>query len=375
MKQAISEKYLVAKNKYDELYQQFEMYLPAIFFIAGFGYDIITTDRIDHLFTILQQATFLGLAFVILFYELRFDSENISINENSSKLVNKFWDYHTPALHFLIGGLLSAYTIFYFKAASLSTSLVFMFLLSSLLIANELPRFQSLGARFRMALLGLCTISFVIYLVPIILGQIGPFTFFLSILVSLGIFAGFWYLLDKKSVSRDFLKKEIIYPIALIHGIFVGLYFFKAIPPVPLTMTHVGIYHKVEKFKGNYQLLFDKPWWKFWTEGSQDFAAQDGDKIFIFTKIFSPADFSEKIYAHWQYYSEKLGWETSDKVPISIRGGREDGFRGFSYKSNYHPGEWRVLIETSDGREIGRINFDVFKGESEKIRKFQSEWH
>ena len=48
-----------------------------------------------------------------------------------------------------------------------------------------------------------------------------------------------------------------------------------------------------------------------------------------------------------------------DGIPISIVGGREQGFRGYGVKANHQPGEWKVQVETVDDREIGRIYFDV----------------
>ena len=46
---------------------------------------------------------------------------------------------------------------------------------------------------------------------------------------------------------------------------------------------------------------------------------------------------------------------------MNITGGRKEGYRGFAMKQNYQPGEWRISIETTDGREIGRIYFEVYK--------------
>ena len=46
---------------------------------------------------------------------------------------------------------------------------------------------------------------------------------------------------------------------------------------------------------------------------------------------------------------------------MTITGGRDKGFRGYAFKSNYSSGKWRVLVETKGGREIGRINFKITK--------------
>jgi len=46
-----------------------------------------------------------------------------------------------------------------------------------------------------------------------------------------------------------------------------------------------------------------------------------------------------------------------------VRGGRKGGYRGFTAKQNFSEGEWRVGVETSDAREIGRMYFTVEKAE------------
>jgi len=53
------------------------------------------------------------------------------------------------------------------------------------------------------------------------------------------------------------------------------------------------------------------------------------------------------------------GWVLQDTIPIKIVGGREEGFRGYGVKTNYQPGKWKVEVETTDRREIGRIYFSV----------------
>ena len=50
---------------------------------------------------------------------------------------------------------------------------------------------------------------------------------------------------------------------------------------------------------------------------------------------------------------------TSTRITVPIRGGREDGYRLYSMKYNVFAGDWRVNVETLDGRVIGRVNFKI----------------
>lgn len=38
-----------------------------------------------------------------------------------------------------------------------------------------------------------------------------------------------------------------------------------------------------------------------------------------------------------------------------ISGGREGGYRAYTFKQGLDPGEWRVDVEIEDGRVIGRV--------------------
>ncbi len=61
----------------------------------------------------------------------------------------------------------------------------------------------------------------------------------------------------------------------------------------------------------------------------------------------------------WYLKDGARGWTLQDSIPIKIVGGREQGFRGYGFKSRYQAGEWKVQVETTDAREIGRVYFSL----------------
>jgi hypothetical protein len=67
------------------------------------------------------------------------------------------------------------------------------------------------------------------------------------------------------------------------------------------------------------------------------------------------------------------GWQTTDKIPLRVTGGRVGGYRGHASKGNYTAGDWRVAVETTDGREIGRIPFTIVQSDESGARNFKVE--
>jgi hypothetical protein len=342
-----------SKYKLLKLYLKNKQFLPASFFLAGFLFDILTLGRIDDLSNIIMQVIYIAAAYASLTIELK----DLHQTETQNKALKLFYQYHDEIYHFLVGGLLSIYTLFFFKSASALSSILFLLIMFTILIVNEFDSIKKSGKTFRMILFFICLACFSFVITPMIFGQVGALIFAASI-----FFASIFYALviySWKSIESLEMKKLIYIPNTII-GLFILLYLLKLIPPIPLALEKIGVYHKVEKDYPIYYLHHQKPWWKFWHNGDQDFIAGNEDKVYVFARIFSPGGFKDQVYLHWQTYLEGE-WKTSDKIPMTITGGRDKGFRGYAFKSNYTSGEWRVLVETKGGREIGRINFDIEK--------------
>jgi hypothetical protein len=326
-------------------YAQNERAVALAFFAAGFVFDILTLGRIDSWLTIAQQAVYLAVIGFALAQRL--------LEEGSPPREGWWFRWRSAVVHFLLGALLNLYTIFFFKSSSLLVSFSFLAFLLLLVLANELPRFKALGVPFKFALLALCLLSFAAVVVPIFAGSIGLGVFLLSMLAGAAPLAALGWQLRSRGARRG-----ILVPLGLVLVGFLAAYLLRVIPPVPLSIPYIGIYHGVERTAGGFRLSHERPWWRFWHNGDQRFAAQPGDRVYVFFRVFSPANFSDQVLLRW-YRRLPGGWALQDSIPIRIVGGREEGFRGYGFKSNHAPGSWKIQVETTDAREIGRIYFEL----------------
>ncbi|MBX7231891.1 MAG: DUF2914 domain-containing protein [Bdellovibrionales bacterium] len=347
---------------------KYNKYFPVSLFLIGFLFDILTLGRIDALFSILKQSLYLTIIGFLLCQWL--------IESFRSPTFGSHWMWFKKIrlflLHFLFGSLLSEYMLFYFKSSSFSLAFIFIFLLATLLLLNEWHRFQKLGLIIKFALFTFCSMSFFSYLVPIALGQTGKSIFLGSLVMGLAPL-----LIISHVCLRCGLKKTIIRQQSLIPGLFVMvvlffLYTLRWIPPVPLSIQYIGVFHTLNKVEGKFQLGHERPWWRFWHHGDQVFLAQPGDKIVIFFRLFSPTHFKDEVRVKWYLDNSQHGWVMQDEIPIRIIGGREEGFRGYAQKSHFTEGQWKVAIETLDEREIGRIYLQT-KFTTSKLRSLQFE--
>ncbi len=354
------------KNRFLSFYQDHEVLVSALIFIFGFIFDLLTLGRIDDFLNLIQQAVYLFLLGALLVYEIK---EKLGTVKFSPRF-EKFWQYQNLIVHFLFGSLLSAYTIFYYTSASALTSFFFILLLAGLMLANEFPQIQRMGLAVRLILFAICLLSYFAFFYPIIIGHVGIIPFWLGFLSSVVVWFFVWKIqFAEDETHKKFLLGNVLKPVLGVHLFFLIGYYFALIPPVPVAVKKIGVYYNVTKENGHYLGHHLNANWKVWNKGSQDFNYRAGDKIVVLMSIFSPARFEDKVFLKW-YLSTADGWTLQDSIPLTILGGREEGFRGYGEKSYYSPGDWRVEVETSDGREVGRISFSVTKDQSVEPRTY-----
>ncbi|HSG77558.1 MAG TPA: DUF2914 domain-containing protein [Burkholderiales bacterium] len=341
-------------------FAQNEREVVVAFFAGGFIFDIFTVGRVDSWVTIAQQTLYLAAVTAVLLHMLLEQGAPPVELAGQPRIVHWYYEYRSAAIHFALGALMNLYAIFFFKSSSLLVSFGFLAFLLALLVANESRRVKAIGLHFKFALLGLCYLSFAAIVVPIALGSIGTWVFVASMLAGVMPLAGVaWWVRRRRRALFGQVRRQMLLPLCAVLLAFLAAYLLRVIPPAPLSIPFIGVYHGVERTERGYALAHERPWWRFWHHGDQDFRAQPGDRVYVFFRVFSPARFADRVRMRWYWEPGGRGWLLQDSIPIDIVGGREEGFRGYGYKANYQPGRWKVQVETEDGREIGRVYFTL----------------
>ena len=338
--------------------------LPAFFFLAGVTYDSLTLTRIDRLLDNLILLLYLTVLGVLVILTGRFQLGLIpSPSDHSSwnplSLVHRAQPHLAKGLQFLLGGLFSAYAIFYSQSASFSTTAIFLGIIVAFLIGNEFLQSRYSSLKMLVSLFALVTLSFMTFFLPVLTGWMNSVVFVAGALITGGIV---WKIvrltlhgLPNVSLRTIFTMSFPAFGLVILCTV---LYFLNWIPPIPLSLTFGGIYNQIEKNQDEYLLTYEKgPWYAIWKHSNDRVGIEA--PVSCFSSVFAPVTLQTTIYHHWQWrpFDEHASFTTTDRIPIAITGGREKGYRWYTTKHRVQPGEWRVNVETEDGRILGRMSF------------------
>jgi hypothetical protein len=258
--------------------------------------------------------------------------------------------------------------VFYFKSASVGKSFLFVCLLAALLLVNEFFAHRLRNLKFLCAIYFFCCYAFLTFFLPVATHVMSQAMFLSSGLLSLIVTSAIVTVVYNggfKKFRREYI--DIGWPQAVIFIALVIFYFQNWIPPVPLALKDGGIYRSVRRVAENYELRYTPgSWWQFWKKDETNFAYAAGDTVYCFASVFAPTQLRERVMHHWQCKSASGKWQTTDKLSYRIVGGRDGGYRGYTYKKNFElrpgedePQEWRIEVKTGHGLLLGRINFEV----------------
>ncbi len=274
-------------------------------------------------------------------------------------------------LQFCFGGLANNLLILYGKSGTLGGSLLFVGLLAAFALGNEFLKGTYEQLRFNVGIYYFLLLTYCVIAVPtFVLHAIGTRVFLASAGVSvvwIGIFLYILFFLTfRKREKRHMVEVSII--VGCILCVFSGMYFLNVIPPVPLSLKQIGVYHTLTRVDGNFTGTYEKPaWYVFWRDTSSSFTYTAEEKAYCFSAVFAPGSLATPVVHDWQKYNAATAkWETSSTYSFAINGGRTEGYRGWSEKV-LTPGAWRCDVETITGQLIGRISFSAMEGATSNL--------
>lgn len=333
--------------------ERYQHHLSIGSFLVGFTIDTIILKRIDLLLSNALLITYLTVVLVVMLVLHGYASRTVSWQGTKHVLA---W---LPFVgQFAFGGMFSGFLIFYSQSGSLISSWPFLLIILALILSNEFLRSYQSRLTYQSALLFFCMFSFSIYALPIFLGYMGDSVFELSGLVSLVAFSGALFLLyfiDRRRVVRSL--RSIVVATLAIYGLITSLYFANILPPIPLALKDIGIYHDLRRSGDGYAVAYERAAWHARLTGLTVHVVR-GESLYAYSSIFAPTRLSTQVVHRWEYHDGE-GWMTVSTIPFGILGGRDGGYRGYSELIPHAEGEWRVSVETTRGQLIGREAFSV----------------
>lgn len=340
-----------------KLWQRYEHHLGVGAMLVGFAFDVALAKRPDSPTDNILLLTYLfaAAAFIVILNR----REMLRKEKTSAEPL-----FLLLILQFCFGGLSSNLLVLYGHSGTLAGSALFLGMLAALVVGNEYLRTRYTRLRFNIAVYYFLLLTYCVIAVPTFLfHSVGTLIFILSGLMSLLIMAGFTLVLWSTVLYRTARGlPDTIIIVATIFALFNGLYFLDVIPPVPLSVKNIGIYHSVLKQSSDgYLATYEPaPWWEFWKDTSSTYTLMPGESAFCFSSVFAPTGLATSVYHRWEEYDPQTNdWQTMSRVAFSISGGRSEGYRGWTMKSNLAPGQWRCDVETGSGALIGRVSFTV----------------
>lgn len=323
-------------------------YAPAAFFIGGFVWDAVTlgrTIRPVDLFVVLGYLTGAAAILVAIGRDVTFRGSH----------------YLGDILQFFFGGVFSALFIFYFLSSSSLAGYVVVLLLAAVLVGNEFVGSRYSELTVSWAFFMLSAIMFFNFALAHLFRSISTFWFYVGTLVAVAL-----VLALRTATTRG---TGSIVPAIVVAAAMLFFHAINIIPPVPLVKKQMLIAHELEKRGNSYVARVESPEWRVWRTSARTFHRTGDERVYCFTSVFVPRGIRTTIRHRWQLFDESRDeWTTTGTPSFPITGGREGGFRGYTYKQNVVPGRWRVIAESESGAAIGIITFEIRPGTPQRLK-------
>jgi hypothetical protein len=340
-------------QKVKALYLRYEHWLMPILIFWGFIYHYATFKVIPIEEVLYLVFAYLALATLAIIFIHLYDQGKITKKLHYIRL------FMPLALQFGLGSVIGGVAIFYWFSGSIFTSWPFIVLILLLIITIEAFKHHLEKPVVQFSLYTFATFVLLAVALPYFLRSLSPWLFVMAGIISIGLVIILLYITKSSPViARQ--KRAVIISSITIFVIMNFLYFANLIPPVPLSIREVGVYHSVTRTGKDYLVTAEPQ--HFWKDLRLIPIIHLGpaERAYVFTAIYSPTDLDTTIVHDWQRYdTTKQAWTSMSQISFQVLGGRQDGYRGYTLKNNLPAGQWRVLVKTPRGQVLGRLRFDI----------------
>lgn len=289
-----------------------QKYGPVLFFIGGFIWDSLTLGRIDRLYDRTILCSYLVCLTACLYvFNLADDGKW------KNTWLERYLDYLPLAIQFFLGGLSSAFVVYFSRSVSLSKTVAFFVILVFLLFANELFKHRISNKYLQFGAYFFVSFTFFAFFIPVLIRQMNTTVFMVSGVVSLAITLALIITIYVVSPSTraDIHLGKMLAIIASIY-VFINLfYYFNLIPPVPLALDTGVAAYRVERDNDRYFVSYEKDeWYKFWRNNRFNYIYKPGEEVFVFSSIFAPTHLEKSVAHLWKWFSPHTRqWEEIEK--------------------------------------------------------------
>jgi Protein of unknown function (DUF2914) len=331
-------------------------FTTAIFFF-GFAFDMFLLPDFEDVL-----AKVIGLTHITLIALFIIFREWVVSRNTASPLEEKIYAFSTFIIAFSSGSALSFVFVYALRSAALSVSWPLFVMLFIVMCANEFFTSHSYRLTLDIAVLFIATFFYIVFNLPVLLKEQNDIIFTISAVVSVVVGLLYITILRRSSETAEH-EAGRGYSLALGIPMFVGmLYVLNVIPAVPLSMKAGGVYHSIiHRDNGDFIAKGEVDTRSFvqYRRPVYHLSLQDTG-IYFFSAVDAPTELSATLSHVWEEYDYvNKKWVTGAVIPFTLSGGRDGGYRAYTYKQGVTEGLWRVTVKVDSKRVIGRKEFYV----------------
>lgn len=261
-------------------------------------------------------------------------------------------------LQFFFGSVFAALFLLYSKSAGHWGAWLVAGALGALVVGNEFARDHY---RHRLtlvwSLLALNAILLANFVLPHVMGSLEPRWFYLSTVSGVVLAHGLSLLAPRRVID--------IRPAWALAGALMLAWLLGMIAPVPLVKRDLAVGQEFVQAEGAFRLAVEPAAaWQFWRSQAAIVHVPEGARLYAVSAVFAPRRVTAALEHRWERHGTG-GWEVVYANRFETTGGRERGFRGYSWVLDPAPGEWRFTVATQDGRTISTLRFRVARGQAQ----------